>query len=161
MTLSELNSVEELAAGRALLECCASPRWAKKVADRRPFRDLSEVMRAAEETWWSLKEEDWLEAFAAHPRIGEQNGASKWSAEEQAGMDTAAQDTRRRLLVMNQKYEERFGWIFLICATGKSAEEMLAAVEQRMANKSEDELRIAAGEQAKIMCLRLQKLMGT
>ena len=161
MTLADLNSADALAARSALFECCGSSRWAEKMVGRRGFQGLNDLLRAAEETWWSLTREDWLEAFSAHPRIGDKNRLSKWSANEQQGMQGAAQTVKQKLVTMNRRYEERFGWVFLICATGKSADQMLKAAEQRISNTPEDELRIAAGEQAKIMCLRLQKLLTT
>ncbi len=117
--------------------------------------------RAAEEAWWSLVESDWLEAFSKHPKIGDRKPIGKWSAEEQRGMDQATSETAGSMENLNRAYEAKFGWIFIICATGRSAEEMLSQLEQRLANDPAAEIRIAAGEQAKITRLRLQKLIGS
>ncbi len=124
---------------------------------QRPFKDAQEVYESAERIWWDLKRDDWLEAFAAHPRIGEQKDAQ--SAQEQAGALAAGAAMKARLAEVNRAYEERFGWIYLVCATGKSADEMLALAESRMHNDPDVELRIAAGEQAKITKLRIEKLL--
>jgi 2-oxo-4-hydroxy-4-carboxy-5-ureidoimidazoline decarboxylase len=107
--------------------------------------------------WWSLEPEDWLEAFATHPRIGERDGGD-WTASEQAGMDEADAEVHRALVAGNRAYEERFGHVFLICATGLSGEEMLAALHRRLSNEPEAEVRVGAAEQAKITRLRLGKL---
>jgi 2-oxo-4-hydroxy-4-carboxy-5-ureidoimidazoline decarboxylase len=127
------------------------------MAAARPFADDAAVAAAAERAWWALEPADWREAFAAHPRIGER-AAAEWSRREQAGMDGAAAGTRRALADGNRAYEARFGHVFLICATGRAAGEMLAELERRMANDPAAELREAAGEQAKITRLRLDKL---
>jgi OHCU decarboxylase len=124
---------------------------------RQPFATSEEMHKAADEVWWSLTPEDWLEAFAAHPMIGERSTAC-WSAQEQSGMSVAAENTARELERLNAEYAERFGFIFIICATGKSADEMLEALRMRLKNSYGDELRIAAAEQAKITHLRLDKL---
>ena len=142
-----------------LRKCCGSTRWCRAMAARRPFRSVDELHRAAEEVWWSLDPEDWREAFGAHPRIGERGAG--WSAEEQSGARDAAASTLARLARGNEDYEKRFGHVFLICATGRTAEEMLANLEQRMMNDPSDELRVAAGEQARITHLRLDKLLAT
>jgi len=115
------------------------------------------MFAAAERAWWGLGPDDWREAFAAHPRIGER-GPDAWSAAEQAGMSSAADATRRALAAGNRAYEERFGQVFLICAIGRSAADMLADLERRLGNDPVTELRVAAAEQAKITRLRLEKL---
>ena len=157
MTLQELNALPAERAARELMNCCGSTRWGSAMAARRPFADLPAVHRAAEEIWSTLDGGDWLEAFAHHPRIGER--ATGWAAGEQAGTAGASAETHKRLTALNQKYERRFGHVFLICATGKSAAEMLANLESRMPNDPASELRIAAAEQAKITRLRLEKLL--
>jgi OHCU decarboxylase len=131
----------------------------------RPFGTLARVLNEAEEIWWSLGPDDWREAFDHHPRIGEQASAAPqgvvaktWSADEQHGAATAGEDTRQALAEGNREYERRFGHIYLVCATGKSAQEMLALLRQRLRNDPATELRVAAREQAKITRLRLEKL---
>jgi OHCU decarboxylase len=112
-----------------------------------------------EDIWRSLGPPDWLEAFAAHPKIGERRTVSAWSAAEQAGMQSADDDVRARIERLNAEYEQRFGFIFIVCATGKAPAEMLAALERRIANQPENELPLAAEEQRKITALRLAKLV--
>jgi 2-oxo-4-hydroxy-4-carboxy-5-ureidoimidazoline decarboxylase len=142
-----------------LLRCCGSRRWVAAMLARAPFADIEDVFDAAEEIWWSLESADWLEAFAAHPRIGER-GPDAWSQAEQVGMKGTTTATQAALAEGNRKYEARFGHVFLICATGKSGAEMLAELERRLRNKPAAELRIAAEEQAKITQLRLEKLVS-
>jgi allantoicase len=142
----------------ALLACCGSSRWAAWMASRRPFEDVAALLRQADRAWWGLEEGDWLEAFAAHPRIGGAARAGSWSSSEQSGVAGAAGAVLERLAAANVAYAERFGFSFIVCATGKSAEEMLALLEQRLAHTRADELRTAAEEQAKITRLRLVKL---
>jgi OHCU decarboxylase len=157
VTLHELNALPAPDAERALLACCGSRRWARDLAARRPFGSMDALRRAADETWWRLDSADWLEAFSKHPRIGER--AAGWSNEEQAAAASAADTVKATLARRNHEYEERFGHVFLVCATGRTAESMLADLEQRMRNEPDAELRVAAGEQAKITRLRLDKLV--
>ena len=133
---------------------------------RRPFATHANVFEAAESVWNSLDSADWLEAFHHHPRIGEVTSAAtqgelaqRWSSAEQSALSTTAQDVRVRMAELNKQYEQRFGFIYIVCATGKSAEEMLAMAEQRMQNGVDAELRVAASEQARITRLRLEKLL--
>lgn len=158
MTLAELNRLPEPQAERELAGCCASIRWTRLMAAERPFSSLDVVLAVADRLWWSLAAADWLEAFAAHPRIGERTSSS-WAAEEQAGAHAATDDVRRRLARGNVEYEHRFGYTFLVSAAGKSAEEMLEALERRLRNEPGDELQIAAAEQRTITGLRLRKLL--
>lgn len=159
---TRLNALPDAEARAALRRCCASTAWVEAMLRRRPFGDDAALFDAADESWWSLDADDWLEAFAGHPRIGEREAtaseAAEWSREEQSGVAGAAAETRRALAEANRAYEEKFGRVFLICATGKSAAEMLAALRERMANDPETELRVAAEEQRKITRLRLEKL---
>ena len=157
MTLEQLNALSRSTAREELERCCGSDRWVAAMTDRRPFHGPDELYHAAEEEWWSLGPADWLEAFSHHPRIGER--AAGWAKDEQAGVDAASHSTRMALATLNREYEDRFNHVFLICATGKSADEMLGEVRRRLANDPAQELRIAAAEQAKITRLRLQKLL--
>jgi OHCU decarboxylase len=159
MTLQRLNRLTAADAERELLGCCGAKAWAAAVARRRPFADLPALLAAADDVWWGLPEAAWREAFAAHPSIGER--ATGRSAREQAGVHGAGADTRAALADGNRAYEERFGHVFLICATGLSAEEMLAALRRRMAHDAATELGVAAGEQRKITRLRLELLART
>ena len=153
----------------ALLEsCCGSHAWVQAMVERRPFRSLVRALNEAEEIWWSLAPEDWREAFDHHPRIGERSAATPqgivaraWSADEQRSVAVSSDGTRQALVEGNREYERKFGHIYLVCATGKSAEELLALLRARLSNDAETELRVAAGEQAKITRLRLEKLFGS
>ncbi len=148
--------------------CCGSTAWVQGMVDRRPFGTLGVLLREADDLWWSLSPDDWREAFDHHPRIGERTSASaqgeqaaRWSAGEQQGVGDAATDVLQALADGNREYEQLFGHIYLVSATGKSAEEMLALLRQRMQNDPMTELRVAAEEQAKITRLRLQKMFDT
>ena len=158
VTIDDLNGLEAPRAQRELGRCCASVRWGRAMTDARPFSGLDVLLAAAERLWWSLEPADWLEAFAAHPRIGER-ASSPWAAQEQAGAAAIGADLGDRLARGNKAYEERFGYTFIVCATGKAAEEMLTALESRLENAPDDELQIAAGEQRRITELRLRKLL--
>ena len=167
MDLDALNSLPAAAAEAKLLKCCGCARWAHEVATRRPFTDETELKRSANEVWWYLSQEDWLEAFRSHPKIGEKKAAAttstqsqRWSEDEQSRASQTAVTTATALAVLNQQYEDKFGHIFIVCATGKTADEMLDDLRARLDNAPDDELRIAAQEQAKITELRLAKLLG-
>lgn len=149
-----------------LAECCGASRWVSAMVKRRPFSSRDAVFSAADEIWRSLDAKDWLEAFSHHPRIGEgkvgvgaSERGSEWAAGEQSGMQRAGDDVRQALAIANREYEQRFGYIYVVCATGKSAEEMLALARQRLRNDADIELRTAAEEQRKITELRLGKLL--
>lgn len=164
--LEHFNRLSATAATEALLGCCGCRRWAKDVAEARPFQDREDLLRAADGAFDRMGPEDWREAFAAHPRIGEGKAAvapskeaAGWSAGEQAGLRGADSATAVRLAAGNRAYEARFGHVFLICATGKSGAEMLSALEERLGNDPEKELDLAALEQRKITYLRLDKLL--
>jgi OHCU decarboxylase len=165
--LEDLNSLSNSEAAAELLKCCGSARWAREMTNARPFAGIDGLLGAAESIWCSLSEQDWLEAFRAHPKIGEQKAAAvqseqaqTWSAQEQAGVADAESETKAELAARNQEYEQRFGFIFIICATGKTSAEMLAILTERLQNDTEAELRIAADEQRKITRLRLEKLIN-
>jgi OHCU decarboxylase len=167
--LERLNSASAVGAEAELLKCCGSIEWARTLAARRPFGDAPELFAAADEVWWNLRARDWLEAFAAHPRIGGRERAARaqhaqaegWSEQEQAGARAAAQATLDELAQANRAYEEKFGHIFIVCATGKTADEMLGLLRARLSNEADAEIRIAAAEQSKITRLRLEKLLTT
>jgi OHCU decarboxylase len=167
-SLSRLNALPENVAEAELLKCCGSTLWARRMAGERPFHDLQELLAKAESVWWALDAEDWLEAFSRHPKIGEREStraqataALKWSEQEQAGTNSADEETKRELAEGNREYEKKFGHIYIVCATGKSADEMLALLKERLGNERETELRNAAEEQRKITELRLRKLLET
>lgn len=148
-----------VSAAHVLKPCCGCERWAEQITARRPFSDIAELHSAADLVWRTLTRNDWLEAFASHPKIGETREVSQWSKKEQEGMAAASDEVRVRLAQLNREYQERFGFIFIICATGKSAEEMLALLEERLQNGPDNEVQIAGEEQLKIVHLRLNKLV--
>ena len=138
------------------------------MTDARPFENTDELLNEADRTWWSLDREDWLEAFRAHPKIGEKQAAQQtsaaaraWSEQEQSSVQSAPHDTMQALAESNREYEQTFGYIFIVCATGKSSDEMLAILQERLNNDRDKELSIAAEEQRKITQLRLVKLINS
>lgn len=157
--LERLNQLTQAQAEVQLRACCASRRWAVAVASGRPYATAAALFHGADQAWWSLDEPDWREAFAAHPRIGESAAADSHARREQSGVVGASADTLAALADANRAYEDRFGRVFLICASGRAADEMLASLRQRLSNDAETELRIAAGEQSKITRLRLERLL--
>ena len=164
--LAWLNSLPPVEAEKELLQCCGSTRWAQQMTAARPYRTLENLTATANELWWSLDRNDWLEAFRSHPKIGEKKAAdpvstqaSQWSGQEQAGVATASQETVDSLATLNRAYEEKFGFIFIICATGKTSAEMMSSLRERLEQDAVDELPIAAAEQSKITELRLNKLL--
>jgi OHCU decarboxylase len=166
--LSRLNSSQPDDAKAELLKCCGSTDWAEQTAAQLPYKNLDELIAASNRVWWSLEPHCWLEAFRSHPKIGEKKAAAEttkqsqqWSADEQSGVSHSAQQTLSDLAALNREYEKKFGYIFIVCATGKTSAEMLAILRERLHNDPQTELRIAAGEQAKITELRLQKLLGS
>jgi 2-oxo-4-hydroxy-4-carboxy-5-ureidoimidazoline decarboxylase len=165
MNVAAFNKLSSEDAGAALLRCCGSHRWVEQMVERRPFVSAAELFAAADEVWAGFDRVDWLEAFAAHPRIGDLDALRKkfaatadWASQEQSGVAGASDDTLRQLADGNRRYEERFGYIFIVCATGKSAAEILDILNARLRSAPEQELAIAAAEQAKITRLRLEKL---
>lgn len=162
--LARLNTAPADEARERFLECCAARAWADAMAAARPFPDVAAVTSTADRVWWNLEERDWLEAFAAHPRIGEQaagrNRFARWSRSEQADSADADRSIAAALAAANREYEDRFGHVFVVFATGKTAAEMLDLCRTRLGNDPEAEIRAAAAEQAKITDLRLRKLLG-
>ena len=164
--LRKLNEAGRETAESVFRDCCGSRRWAELVAGSRPFTSEEDLLQKATAIWNDLNESDWLEAFGAHPKIGESKAASHqqkrsagWSKGEQAGVSTATDETRDELVEVNRLYEQKFGFIFIVCATGKGADEMLQLCRQRLGNTPADEFRIAAEEQRKITEIRLRKLL--
>ncbi|MDQ3804587.1 MAG: 2-oxo-4-hydroxy-4-carboxy-5-ureidoimidazoline decarboxylase [Acidobacteriota bacterium] len=164
--LTRLNSLPPREARAELLKCCGSSRWAEGVAARRPFRNIDELLEAADRVWWELTPEDWLEAFRGHPKIGGRGAAAevseearRWSEREQSGARDASAEVAAALAEGNRAYEEKFGFIFIVCAAGKSAAEMLSLLDARLNNERDAELRLAAEEQRQITRLRLRRLL--
>ena len=160
MTIAGIDEVAEAEIALQLLACCGSGNWVRQMLAERPFQSQDRLESAASEIWWRLSHADWLEAFSKHPKIGEKGKVSEWSAQEQSGMNSAAAQVAGQLADLNRVYFEKFGWIFIVCATGKTAAEMLSLLQARLPNAADDEIRIAAAEQNKITLLRLRKLLA-
>jgi 2-oxo-4-hydroxy-4-carboxy-5-ureidoimidazoline decarboxylase len=166
VSVAELDTMPEAQANELLSDCCGASRWVSGMMARRPFGSRAVVLSTADEIWGSLDAGDWREAFSHHPRIGERKSpmpqsdrGSAWAAGEQSGVERAHEDVRAELATANREYEHRFGYTYIVFATGKSAEEMLALARERLRNDPDVELRAAAEEQRKITRLRLEKLL--
>jgi len=158
LSIAELDRMPAAAAAELLTTCCGSKRWVTEMLSRRPFGSRETLTTSGETIWQQLTPADWVEAFRQHPRIGATDARGP-AAEEQSGMDAASVATRAALVELNHEYEQRFGYIYIVCATGRSAEELLAAAQSRLLNPPGIELATAALEQQKITRLRLEKLV--
>lgn len=165
MHLDAFNALDAESAAAGLRRCCGSTRWVESMTRARPFPSADAMADISDAVWQSLASPDWLEAFAAHPRIGEAKppgpggGGPSWEEQEQSSTLSAPEKVKERLAARNHQYEARFGYIFIVCATGKTAEQMLALVEDRLQNDSHEELQIAVEEQRQITRLRIGKLL--
>jgi allantoicase len=164
--IERFNRISAAAAQQALKDCCGSKKWAEQMLGQRPYESSARFSEAVEQSFEKLRRRDWLESFRHHPPIGgkkpkakQSSTSRRWSAGEQATAQKAQPETLAVLAVANQAYEAAFGYTFLICATGKTSEEILKELEQRLGNDPEIELRVAAEEQKKITRLRLEKLL--
>ncbi len=168
--MSETSAIDDLPEGEAreaLRRCCGSNRWVERMLAERPFREKERLFEAASRNWSDLGPADWNEAFSHHPRIGDPGSlaaaaasTAAWAAGEQAGAASAGEDIKAALAQGNAEYEARFGRIYIVCATGKSGEELLSILRARLANDPKAELRVAVAEQEKITRLRLEKLLS-
>jgi allantoinase len=156
--LATLNAASAAEAEAAFLRCCGSSRWAARMAAERPYASVAALAAAADRAWRDASREDWLEAFAAHPRIGQQS-ASHWAQQEQSGAARADAQVLDSLAGLNQRYLEKFGYIYIVCATGKTAPEMLSILERRIQNEPAAEILEAIEQQRCITRLRLDKLL--
>jgi 2-oxo-4-hydroxy-4-carboxy-5-ureidoimidazoline decarboxylase len=152
---------------KEILPCCGSRAWAVGMAARRPFLDVTSLLAASDQTWGNLTAADWTEAFRSHPRIGESRAAvsvsaqsSVWSAQEQWDVAAAGEASKIALAEANRQYEEHFGHIFIVCATGKSVTEILEILRRRLQNDEDAELREAAEQQRQIIRIRLAKWLS-
>jgi OHCU decarboxylase len=161
--LSAWNTADEETALDAMLACCGARRWAAAMVAIRPIANIIDLSAAADRIWGTMEETDWMEAFACHPRIGERKAprtsrkSTAWSQQEQSSAGSAAEGVLAELAAGNLTYEERFGFTFIVCATGKSAEDMLAILNRRLNSDRATELREAAEQQRQITQLRLGK----
>ena len=166
MTIETLNALDSSEAAAQFNLCCGATNWIKIMNQSRPFQNKNEVYQQAESIWFSLSSEDWLEAFTHHPKIGDIDSLRKKfhntksiSKNEQSGVNNATESTLKNLAESNQLYEDKFGFIFIVCATGKSSDEMLALIKMRLNNNAKIEMQNAAKEQNKITQLRLKTLL--
>jgi 2-oxo-4-hydroxy-4-carboxy-5-ureidoimidazoline decarboxylase len=165
--LARWNDLSPEEAAEEILPCCGSKAWATQMASRRPLFDEAALLAASDEAWKALTESDWIEAFRTHPRIGESESqvprsatAAKWSGEEQRKVESASEDVKQALADGNHAYEQRFHRIFIVCATGKSPQEVLAILQRRLRNDASTELLEAAEQQRQITQLRLKKWLA-
>ena len=167
MNFESLQALSPEEAQKEFLKCCGSVRWAEAMVRLRQYTSSIDALTLlGNDMWWLLEPSDWLEAFHSHPKIGEKKAAAEvssqskqWSGQEQAAVQIASEETLDSLAQLNRDYEQKFGFIFIVCATGKSAGEMLEILRDRLSNEPDAELRIAAAEQAKITEIRLKKLV--
>jgi len=164
----KFNALNTDEAIEGLLRCCGSKRWAERMLAERPFHSEDELIAKAELTWKTLSRKDWLEAFSCHPKIGNIStlrekftNTKRWAMSEQSGVESASDDVLRNLAEANGTYEQKFSFIFIVCATGKTAKEMLHLMMIRLNNDPETEINIAAEEQHKITRIRLEKLLSS
>ena len=161
MTLQDFNKLKREEAGRQLMSCCGSANWVLALMKNFPFASEQTLVEKATEVWYAAcHKKDWLESFSHHPEIGDVKSLTeKFAGKEQAGVTTASKETIESLAKANTEYKNKFGFIFIVCATGKSADEMLQLLQNRIKNPTGDELHIAMGEQHKITLLRVKKLL--
>lgn len=165
MTLHDFNTLPRERLIDELKKCCSSSAWVEKMLNFIPAEDLVELLENADECWWACSEKDWKEAFAGHPRIGDREmnntKSAEWASKEQAAVKDASEAILHALALANEEYEKKFGYIFIVCATGKSAEQMLGMLNIRLQNNPEVEIEVAAEEQSRITKLRIEKLLET
>lgn len=161
MTLQDFNNLGKDIAANQLFSCCGSQKWVSLMMKKFPFETQETLLEQATIIWYDeCGKEDWLESFTHHPKIGDKKSlADKFAGKEQAGVASATEEVIEALAKANKEYEDKFGFIFIVCATGRSAEEMVQLMNARMKNDVEDELRIAIGEQQKITLIRFSKLL--
>lgn len=161
--LAHWNTACEAEARDAMIACCGARRWADAMVSVRPISSAEELFAAADREWSKMREADWMQAFACHPRIGERKAAhatarsAAWSGQEQSSTESAAERVLAELAEGNAIYEQRYGFTYIVCATGKSADEMLAILKRRLESDRATELREAAEQQRQILQIRLRK----
>lgn len=164
MDIADFNAMNDQQARVALTRCCGSSRWVEEMMKRRPFHTFAELFQAADDVWWSLERSDWLEAFDHHPKIGDLKAlrqkfaaTADLSSQEQSAVNEASETVLQGLAHGNAAYLEKFGYIFIVKAAGKSASEMLTALQKRLRNDPDTEIIIAADQNKQIMSQRLSR----
>ena len=167
MTIQQFNNLILQQVQDELFKCCGCTQWVEELLNKIPFQSIEELKSESDKIWFSLNSKDWLEAFTHHPKIGDVKSlqekfasTKQWASGEQAGVNIATQTILQELKNSNDEYERKFGYIFIVCASGKSAEEMLNILKWRINNSPEEEIKIAAAEQNKITHLRIDKLFA-
>lgn len=165
-SIDKINKLDKAEFNKQFFYCCGSTQWVKQLENTRPFKNKEELLATSDSIWKSLSEKDYLEAFCHHPKIGDIDSLKKkfkdtaqFTENEQKGTSNASEQTLLSLQTANTEYAEKFGFIFIVCATGKSAEQMLEMLNQRLKNNRNTELQIAAEEQNRITVLRIYKLL--
>ncbi len=168
MTLDELNALPPATAEHAFRQCCTAERWIDAMVRERPFANQGALQAYAIEAWQQLEEPDFLQAFEGHPQIGNVDtlrarfaNTKALAADEQSGVNVASEKTLKALAEGNKQYLEQNGFIFIVCASGKTADEMLTLLEERLQHSRDQELRIAVEQQSRITALRLDKLLDS
>jgi 2-oxo-4-hydroxy-4-carboxy-5-ureidoimidazoline decarboxylase len=166
MNLYKINHLSKEELSKELYKCCGSTTWVNNMLKYFPVEELVDLLEYSEIEWWNCSEADWKEAFAQHPKIGDLESIKKkftttadWASSEQGQVQQAGEETLKAIASGNKKYEEKFGYIFIVCATGKSADEILTILNTRLQNSPEVEIDVAADEQLQILQLRLEKLL--
>ena len=166
MNTAELNSLPRQTAFDTFHQCCAAKRWVEMMVDAMPYADVAAVLDSASRHWLAMEKTDYLEAFDGHPRIGDPDSLKEkyrnthaLASGEQSRVGEAGEQVLDQLVDYNQRYFDKFGYIFIVCATGKSAEQMLELLKSRLGNAPDRELGVAAAEQAKITAIRLGNLL--
>jgi 2-oxo-4-hydroxy-4-carboxy-5-ureidoimidazoline decarboxylase len=167
MTISSLNELKTDAAHLAFIKCCTANAWVERMVAGMPFSSVETLVSQADINWQGLTEADYLQAFEGHPKIGDVSSlrekyraTEKIAAGEQSGVSKATETTLNALKQLNDDYQEKFGFIFIVCATGKSASQMLEILSQRIVNQRSDEIINAAEEQRKILQIRIGKMIA-
>ena len=168
MKIASLNALKSEAAHLAFLQCCTANAWAERMVNAMPFSSVENLVSQADINWQDLTQADYLQAFEGHPKIGDVSSlrekyrsTEKIAAGEQSGVNTATETTLSHLKQLNDDYQEKFGFIFIVCATGKTASQMLEILCQRIVNEKSEEIINAAEEQRKILQIRIEKMLAT
>ncbi|NQZ87917.1 MAG: 2-oxo-4-hydroxy-4-carboxy-5-ureidoimidazoline decarboxylase [Saccharospirillaceae bacterium] len=168
MTIASLNALKPEAAHLAFIQCCTANTWVERMVNAMPFSSVETLVSQADINWQGLTQADYLQAFEGHPKIGDVSSlrekyrsTEKIAAGEQSGVNTATEATLSQLKQMNDDYQERFGFIFIVCATGKTASQMLEILVKRFVNDRSEEIINAAEEQRKILQIRIEKMIAT
>lgn len=167
MTIQQFNNLSLHQIKDELFKCCGCTNWAEKLLDKFPLTSIDELKNASDKIWFSLSETDWKESFTNHPKIGDVNSLKKkfastanWASDEQAGVQSAEEQTLIELKKDNDEHKKKFGYTFIVCASGKSAGELLSLLKARLKNSPQEEIKIAMQEQNKITHLRIDKLFA-